>query len=78
MKKIVCLLLALALSIAVFAGCGGNDNSSFRQSRPPTPLVEKTAVRRFLKAAWIFLQKPNWSCGRQALRPATCRESLGN
>ena len=26
MKKIVCLLLALALSIAVFAGCGGNDH----------------------------------------------------
>lgn len=30
MKKIVCLLLALALSIAVFAGCGGNDNSCSR------------------------------------------------
>ena len=34
MKKIVCLLLALALSIAVFAGCGGNDNSS--SGNPPS------------------------------------------
>ena len=60
MKKIVCFCLRWHYQ-SLCSPAVAATTTVFRQPALQHLWWRKTVVRRFLKAAWIFLQKPNWS-----------------